>query len=233
VIDRLAAYGADVASKSYVAYSSVPEYVRYRPAQPPPYDGRPYIFYLSGVLWYKNHLNLIEGYRRAVAGGADLPDLLFAGRSEEPVYVSRINAAIEQGHLTGRVRYLGFIPRESIPGYLHHATINAFASTCETNSFAETEILGAHGVLACSNCPPMPEIAAGAAELFDPFDPDSIAATLVKLYRDRELREQLRERAARRAGELTPERQGEVVWAAIHHARQAFRTNGARRTGVT
>ncbi|MGQ0562380.1 MAG: glycosyltransferase [Gemmatimonadota bacterium] len=229
-IDRLRVNGVDIEPKAFVAYNPVPEYVRYRPSSPPPhpYEKRPYFFYLSVVFWYKNHLQLIEGYRRAAASVPDLPDLLLAGPPADSEYVSLIQQAITRAGLEQRVRYLGFVEREMIPGWLHHATVNVFPSTCETNSFAQTEILGAHGVLACSNCPPMPEVAGPAAELFDPHDPNSIASALLRLGRDGARRDELRKLAAERAAELTAERGGEIVWKAVHHAFDAFR---ARRNG--
>ena len=126
------------------------------------------------------------------------------------------------------MRYLGRIPREDIPGLLHHATVNVFPSTCETNSFVQGEILGAHGVMACSNVPPMPEIAGDAAELFDPHDPDSIGAVLVRLSHDERRRAELRQLAARRAAEFTWEACGDAMWEAAAFAVSA---RAARRNG--
>jgi glycosyltransferase involved in cell wall biosynthesis len=134
--------------------------------------------------------------------------------------------AIADAKLGARVRYLGMVPREDIPGYLHHATINMFPSTCETSSLVQSEILGAAGVMACSNMGPMPEIAGGAAELFDPHDPDTIAACMVRLVGDEARREDLRRRAAARAATLTIE----TFWAAAWRA--ALFAHAARRERV-
>jgi glycosyltransferase involved in cell wall biosynthesis len=215
--ERVSAYAGDLSAKTFVAMNPVPEYVRPDPARPPahPYGGRPFLFYLSVVFWYKNHLNLIEAYRRALVRGEALPDLLMAGPPDDAAYVRRIEAAIGAAGLAARVKYLGKIPRADIPGLLHHAVVNVFPSTCETNSFVQGEILGAHGVMACSNVAPMPEIAGDAAELFDPFDPDSIAATLVRLCADPARRAELRRLAAARAAGFTVEACGEAMWRAV------------------
>jgi glycosyltransferase involved in cell wall biosynthesis len=222
--ERVSAYAGDLMDKSFVAMNPIPDDTRYDPAAPPahPYGGKPFLFYLSVVFWYKNHLNLIEAYRRAVAAGNELPDLLMAGPPSDPDYVAKIRQAIEDPHLKGRVKYLGKVPRDDVPGYLHHATINVFPSTCETSSFVQAEILGARGVMACSDWAPMPEIAGDAAELFDPHDPDSIADVLLRLCADEARRDELRRLAERRAGEFTREACGDAIWAAARRAEEAY-----------
>jgi glycosyltransferase involved in cell wall biosynthesis len=228
-IDQMRPYAGDLSHKSYVAPNSIPHYVVFEPESPPPrpHDGKPYFFYLSVVFWYKNHLELIEGFRRALRTEPGLPDLIMAGVPTQDSYVKRIRSALAAPELAGRARFLGKIPREDIPGWLHHATVNVFPSACETNSFIQAEIFGAHGVMACSNLGPMPEVAAGAAELFDPNDPDSIAATLIRLWRDEDRRRELRELSRRRASELTPDVCGEAVWNAVERARSDFRPRRA------
>jgi glycosyltransferase involved in cell wall biosynthesis len=229
-IERLCAYAGDLSGKAFVAMNPVPRHVLYDPSRPPahPYGGKPFLFYLSVVFWYKNHLNLIEGYRRVLASGEELPDLILAGPPDDRDYVRRIHEAIDRGRLGERVKFLGKIPREDIPGLLHHATVNVFPSTCETNSFVQGEILGAQGVMACSSVPPMPEVAGAAAELFDPYDPDSIGSTLLRLCRDEGRRAELRRLAAARAAEFTRDACGEQMWRAILEARESFRTRASR-----
>jgi len=222
-LERVNHYAGDLSAKAFVAMNPVPEYAKFRPSDPPPhpYGGRPFLFYLSVVFWYKNHLGLIEGYRRMIVRGEDLPDLIMAGPPHDTAYVKRIERAIADAKLGDRIRYLGLIPREDIPALLHHATINVFPSTCETNSFVQGEILGAHGVMACSNTPPMPEVAGPAAELFDPYDPDSIGETLVRLSHDEARRAELRRLAAARAAEFTWDACGDAMWRAAQHAVEA------------
>ncbi len=232
-LERVSAYAGDLAGKSSIAYNPVPSYVAFDPANPPrhPHGGAPYFFYLSVVFWYKNHLNLIEAYRRLLGAGHALPDLVMAGPPADSDYVRRIQQAIAAGSLASKVRYLGTMPREDLPGWLHHATANVFPSTCETNSFVQGEILGARGVMACSNVPPMPEIAGDAAELFDPFDPDSIGRALLRLASDERRRAQLRGLAAKRAGEFTRDACGEALWRAVLRAEESSRSR-RRSAGI-
>ena len=223
-IGAMRPYAGDLSNKAFVAMNPLPEYVVFDPGRPPshPCGGKPYFFYLSVVFWYKNHLELIEAYRRAFGVDASLPELVMAGVPADVDYVKRIHDSIRRDDAGGRIRFLGKIPREEIPGWLHHATVNLFPSTCETSSFVQSEIFGMHGAMACSDMGPMPEVAGGAAELFDPRDPDAIADVMIALWRDESRRMELRKLAAIRAAQLTPEACGVELWSAAEHAISRF-----------
>lgn len=227
-IGAMRPYAGDLSEKAFVAANPIPPYAHLDPARPPahPNGGEPFLFYLSVVFWYKNHLELVEGFRRAVLIDPTVPDLVMAGVPAQAEYVRRVERAVADPALAGRARFLGKIPMEDIPGWLHHAAINLFPSTCETNSFIQGEILGMHGVMACSNVGPMPEVAGPAADLFDPRDPDSIARAIVDLWRNEARRKELRRLAAARAAEFTLEACGGAVWEAV---RRAAASHASRR----
>ena len=185
-------------------------------------DPAPCFVYLSAIGVYKNHLRLLQAYRRALDEEPELPELLIAGIPEEPDYLQRILAKIEELELEKKARYLGTVDRETIPAWLHHAEVNFFPSECETNSVVLAEILGVGGVLACSRCDPMPEVAGDAAELFDPHSVDEMADVMLRLHRQDERREELRQLARQRAAELSWDRCGEAIWKAAGTAKAAI-----------
>ena len=62
----------------------------------------------------------------------------------------------------------------------------------------------AHGVpVACSNLAALPEIAGGAALLFDPRKPGDIAKAMVSLVTDSQLRDRLVDAGKKRAAEFS------------------------------
>ena len=156
-LEMLSRHIQDIADKTLVVHSGIPMGLDFEPDAPPPhpYEGKPYLFYLSAIYPYKNHETLIRACSLARRSGAELPELLVAGFPSDPVAVARIEAQIRELDLEGRVRYLGPLPRADITAWLHHATINVFPSPCETNSVVLAEILGCHGVLACADAAPM------------------------------------------------------------------------------
>jgi glycosyltransferase involved in cell wall biosynthesis len=225
-LDMLAPHVPHLAQKTQVVHTGVPRTTALDPSSPPvhPYQGRPYLLYLTTIHWYKNHLSLVDAYRRALAGGAELPDLILAGLPEDPAYLATVLAAIQTAGLGHRIKYIGVVPRRDIAGWMHHATLNLFLSTCETNSVVLAEIFGVHGAMASSNYPPMPEIGGDGIAYFDPLDADSIARTIVRLCNDPAALTRLRERAARRASELSWDACGDALWACARNAKNGFAT---------
>jgi len=199
-----------------------------RPAHPCP--GRPYFFCLSTMQPYKNHIRLIEAYAQTMATlGPDVtPDLVIAGIPADRAYVAQVEAAVAATGLGDRVRYLGALERSSIPGWMYHAEANLFPSLCETNSVIQAEILGNLGILACSDIPPMNEVAGDAALLFDPANTDDLARTLIRLVREPGLRERIREAARRRREALSWDACGRAIWMQAQAAHGMFTTRTVR-----
>lgn len=217
-------------AKTQVVLTGMPATVTFDPGRIPihPWGGRSYFFYLSAIYPYKNHLNLIEAYRRAMVAGAALPDLLIAGICDDHQQLAAIQRAIDESGLQRTVRYLGALPQADLAAWLHHATANVFPSTCETNSVVLAEILGSHGVLACSANPPFPEIVGDAALLFDPYEPESIERALVRLASDPEERDRLRAASARRAKDFSWDECGIALWQAAAESAKAHRHRMSR-----
>jgi glycosyltransferase involved in cell wall biosynthesis len=199
---------------------------------PPPLRGsKPYFLYLSAMQPYKNHVRLIEGFVMVAAAlGERCPDLVIAGLPADAAYVARVVSAIAATGLGERIVYLPSVTREAIPPLIHHAHGNIFPSLCETNSVVQAEILGMRGIMACSNMPPMDEVAGDAALLFDPRDAGAIASALTRLALEPALRDDLRERSRRRARDLSWDQCGVVIWERARLAKQKFdeRMDGRR-----
>lgn len=224
-LNRISAFAGDFFPRTRVVHSGVPAYSKIDPDNPPqhPYGGRPYYFYLSAIKRYKNHLNLIRGFADLVSQSPDAPDLIIAGFPVDRAYLSQILALISGLSLEGRVIYLGTLSDTDSKAWLHHAVANVFASTCETNSLVIAEVFGAGGVLLCSDCPPMPEIAANAADLFDPADPRAISRAMRKVWQDALRNRELRRLAWKRAEELSWTKCGEAIWSLTEAAKEQYK----------
>jgi len=196
-----------------------------------PHNDLPYFLYFSSIYPYKNHLRLIEAYFRANRNRPDLPVLLIAGLPEDKNYLRRIQLKIEQLGLDNKVKYVGIFKREEIPAWLHYAEINFFPSVCETNPVTLTEILCSNGVLACSGAAPMSEVAAYAAELFDPYSVESIVYVILKLAYNGSRRDDLRGLAQKRAAELSWSECGKTIWEAARSAKSAFQERRIDKDG--
>lgn len=227
-LDSVTPYAGDITSKTVVALTGVPTDLRGAQLGAHPRGGEPYIFYFSAFYPYKNHLKLLAAYQQALAKRPTLPKLVLAGIPADVGYRDTVVAEIERLDLQGRVEHLGTLERTAIPTWLSHATVNVFASTCETNPVTIAEILALGGALMCSAVPPMTEIAGDAAATFDPESVESIATTMVALLDDPARRDQLRQRALHRAGELSWEACTDRIWEAALRADAVFRGSAAR-----
>ena len=213
-------YSIQVSKKTTICYTGIPSLIRDSIIDKGlhPYNGEEYFFYLSSMLRYKNHINLIKGYETALQKNSEIPDLLIAGYAVEKRYVQEIKDIINQPHLSERVKYIGTIPKQEKKSWLHYATANFFPSLCETNSVVLAEIVGSDGVMACSDIPPMSEIMGPAAVLFNPFDESSIAEKFLLLTENKSIRRELLELSQKHAELFSWENCGNQIWEAAKHA---------------
>lgn len=230
-LEMLRPYAGDISDKTFVVLTGVPSDldIESAAAAEHPYGGRPYLLYFSAFYPYKNHIRLIEAYEKCLLAVPDLPDLVIAGMPMDRAYFETVTRAIAARKLGARVKYAGTIDRSKIPVWIYHAVINFFPSTCETNPVTVAEILALAGVLACSDVPPLPEIVADAAEYFDPHSVDSMADTILSLFRNPERRAALSKRGPERARELSWDRCGAEIWRAADSAQKSFRRNRENR----
>jgi glycosyltransferase involved in cell wall biosynthesis len=228
-------YVPGLAAKTIVTPTGIPRDARLpHPAPEHPYGGRPYFLYFSPLKPYKNHLLLIEAYRQLLdrcGSGEEIPDLLFIGHGSSTTYRDQIESTIRAGSLDERVRYLGELPRGPIVAWLHHATVNVFPSLCETSSLIQAEILGAGGVMAASDLPPMNEMPRGTAVFFDPYEAGDIAGAMERLWLDAAASEALRESALREAPLRTWAPCGSTLWRLADEAMGERRSSSRRGSG--
>lgn len=223
-LKSISEFTGNLANKAFVVLTGIPgKFVFNRLIRKKhPYQNKPYFFYLSTIQWYKNHINLIKAYKIAFSKRIELPDLIIAGYPGDKNYIKKIENEIQKNNLNNHIKYIGVLPHEELPAWMYHTVINIFPSLCETNSVIQSEIIGMHGVMACSNLPPMPEVAGNAAEFFNPYDPDSIAKVILQLYNNKNLCKDLRRRAEKRANNLSWDNCGKVIWNAAEMAFEKF-----------
>ncbi|MCS7266681.1 MAG: glycosyltransferase [Geminicoccaceae bacterium] len=115
-------------------------------------------------------------------------------------------ALVHELGLTERVRFLGFVSHDDLPTLYSLADCFVFPSFYEAFGLAAVEAMACGCPVAAANAAALPEVTAGAAVLFDPHRPESIARALLALLTDEELRRACIARGLARARHFSWER---------------------------
>ena len=171
-------YGADAEVVHHGAEAAFFEIAKER--QP-----KDYILCVSTLHPHKN----LERLLRAHAQSASLPDLVVTGLKGF--------AAKEIERLAGdRVRITGWIPRQELYQLFRGARAFVYPSTFEGFGIPVLEAMAAGIPIACSDIPPLREVAGPTVVYFDPMDGTAIRAAMERIMTDTTLVEVARRRAA-------------------------------------
>lgn len=140
---------------------------------------------------HKNHERLLAAWAQLAPRDGAVPLLVCTGRvAGEARSVAALARAA--GLDEARVRDLGFVTAAQLLALLRGARCLVFPSLFEGAGLPVAEALAAGCPVACSDLPPLREIADGAARFFDPLRPSAIAEAVSALWDDGGLRAELR-----------------------------------------
>lgn len=160
-----------------------------------------FLFYPAATWPHKNHVNLLKALsvmkkEYGFKGKLVLTGIKMGGHTELLDMVAGLG-------LKDLAVYLGYLTYEELPLLYNAATLMVFPSLFEGFGIPVIEAFGSGLPVACSNTTSLPEVAGGAAVLFDPNDPDDIAEKVMGLYDDKKRMAQLSEKGLERAKRFT------------------------------
>lgn len=161
-----------------------------------------YLIYPANFWKHKNHEMLLTAFGMAVRGG--LPDdirLVCTGApGARREFLVQAAAAMELGT---RIVFPGYVETEALGALLGNSAGMVFPSLYEGFGMPVIEAMTAGVAVACSNATSLPEIATGAAILFDPRVPAQIATAMLELVNDPARRAELVAAGLERAVEFS------------------------------
>ena len=160
----------------------------------------PFVLCVSTLHPHKNLDRLIRAYARRKREWR----LTIVGM--RGFFAGAIDALIAELGIGDRVRITGWIPRDELLRLYAKALALVYPSTFEGFGMPVLEGMAVGIPVACSDIPPLREVAGDAALFFDPLSEDAIAVALDRIVTDAPLRAQLAQSGPERARQFTWER---------------------------
>jgi len=157
-----------------------------------------FVLYVGGIKPHKNLVRLIEAFAELRKGEFEELKLLIIG--DEISKAPALRRAVHIHKLHKHVRFLGFLPDETLAALYRLAAVFVFPSLYEGFGLPPLEAMASGTPVVTSNVSSLPEVAGDAAVLVDPYDPHAIADGIYRVLTDEQLRKDLRHRGVARAG---------------------------------
>ena len=161
----------------------------------------PFVLYAGNVKPHKNLERLIEAFGIVRREGLDALKLVLIGDDISKYAVLR--RAVHRLQLHKHVRFLGYLPEETLAVMYRLARVFVFPSLYEGFGLPPLEAMASGTPVITSNASSLPEVVGDAAILVDPYDPDAIAGAIRRVVSDETLRNDLRRRGLARAKEFS------------------------------
>jgi glycosyltransferase involved in cell wall biosynthesis len=160
-----------------------------------------FVLYAGNVKPHKNLERLIEAFNLVRARGLDHLKLVLIG--DEISRYAALRRAVHHHQLHKYVRFLGYMPHETLAVMYRLAGVFVFPSLYEGFGLPPLEAMASGTPVVTSNVSSLPEVAADAAILVDPYDPGAIADGIERVLGDEGLRADLRRRGLARARQFS------------------------------
>jgi glycosyltransferase involved in cell wall biosynthesis len=160
-----------------------------------------FVLYAGNVKPHKNLERLIEAFNIVRSRGLDHLKLVMIG--DEISKYAALRRAVHQHRLHKYVRFLGYLPEETLAVMYRLAGVFVFPSLYEGFGLPPLEAMASGTPVVTSNVSSLPEVAGDAAVLVDPYDPISIADGIYRVLSDEGLRGSLRARGLARAQQFS------------------------------
>jgi glycosyltransferase involved in cell wall biosynthesis len=160
-----------------------------------------FVLYAGNVKPHKNLDRLIEAFHLVRSRGLDNLKLVMIG-DDISKYAS-LRRAVHRHQLHKYVRFLGYLPEETLAVMYRLAGVFVFPSLYEGFGLPPLEAMASGTPVVTSNVSSLPEVAGDAAVLVDPYDPGAIAEGIHRVLTDVDLRRALRARGMARARQFS------------------------------
>jgi glycosyltransferase involved in cell wall biosynthesis len=160
-----------------------------------------FVLYAGNVKPHKNLERLIDAFHLVRKRGLDQLKLVMIG--DQISRYAALRRAVHQHQLHKYVRFLGYLPEETLAVMYRLAGVFVFPSLYEGFGLPPLEAMASGTPVVTSNVSSLPEVAGNAAVLVNPYDPSAIAEGIYRVLTDESLRGDLRQRGLARARQFS------------------------------
>ena len=163
-----------------------------------------FVLYVGNIKPHKNLVRLIEAFAALRRG--ELEDLKLLIIGDEISKLPALRRAVHRHKLHKHVRFLGYLPDETLAILYRLAAVFAFPSLYEGFGLPPLEAMASGTPVVTSNVSALPEVTGGAAMLADPYDVESIVDAIRRVLTDPALAAEMSRNGLIRAREFSWER---------------------------
>src|SRR3989442_3454206 len=160
-----------------------------------------FVIYAGNVKPHKNLERLIDAFQIVRKRGLDHLKLVLIG--DDISKYTALRRAVHQHQLHKYVRFLGYLPEETLAVMYRLAAVFVFPSLYEGFGLPPLEAMASGTPVVTSNVSSLPEVAGVAAGLLDPYQSVAIADGIYRVLTDEELRRDLRRKGLARAPQFS------------------------------
>ena len=161
----------------------------------------PFVLYAGNVKPHKNVERLIQAFHVVRQRGLDQLRLVIIG--DDVSRYAALRRAVHRNQLHKYVRFLGYLPEETLAVMYRLASVFVFPSLYEGFGLPPLEAMASGTPVVTSNVSSLPEVAGDAAILVDPYDPAAIADGIYTVLTDDCVRGALRQKGLARARQFS------------------------------
>ena len=156
-----------------------------------------FVLYTGAIKPHKNLVRLIEAFAQLRQGEFEDLKLLIIG--DEISKLPALRRAVHSHKLHKHVRFLGFLPDETLAILYRLAAVFVFPSLYEGFGLPPLEAMASGTPVVTSNVSSLPEVVGDAAVLVDPYSVDSIVEGIRRVLTDPQLAAEMRAKGVVRA----------------------------------
>lgn len=173
-----------------------------------------FILFFSTIEPRKNLVTLFDAYAELLRRDADAPPLVVMGRKGW-LYEETLQHIHALG-LTQRVILTDWVKSQDVPAVINLADLFVFPSLYEGFGLTPLEAMACGTPVIVSNGGALPETVGDAGLIFSLEEPDTLAQSMEKCLKDKNLRASLAEKGLERVRNFSWQNTAELVWKTLN-----------------